>query len=88
MCSLHKTSVRFALTRRCAFGTLPRMETASDIDVRALRKRLDWSQERLAAFLGVDRSAVSRLEKRVSEGKTPRGPVVRLLRQLENETNS
>lgn len=48
------------------------------IDVKQLRDDLDWKQDRLAAYLGVNRSTVSRLES----GATPSGPVVKLLRKL------
>ena len=50
------------------------------IDVKALRKRLDWSQAELAEHLGLDRSSVSRLEN----GQAPSGPTLRLLKQLNS----
>lgn len=49
------------------------------IDIVALRKRLEWTQEQLAEYLGVDRSNVSRMEAGQS---SVRGPVRRLLAQL------
>ncbi|KQV27577.1 hypothetical protein ASC97_04140 [Rhizobium sp. Root1203] len=52
------------------------------IDIRTLRERLNWTQDRLADYLGVDRSTVSRMENgqhRVS------GPVDRLLAVLRQE---
>lgn len=48
------------------------------IDIRALRERINWKQDRLARFLGVDRSSVSHMEK----GRQPSGPVLRLLDTL------
>lgn len=48
------------------------------IDIKALRERIGWKQDRLASYLGVDRSSVSHMEK----GRTPQGPVLRLLRIL------
>ena len=50
----------------------------SEIDVKALRETLGWTQERLAETLGVDRSIVSRMER----GHEPRRPVKMLLRKL------
>lgn len=49
------------------------------IDIRSLRHRLGWSQDRLAQHLGVDRSSVSRMER---EKQPLRGPVAKLLEQL------
>jgi transcriptional regulator with XRE-family HTH domain len=48
------------------------------IDIRALRDRLQWTQDDLAKFLGLDRSSISRMEN----GQKPKGPVVKLLREL------
>jgi transcriptional regulator with XRE-family HTH domain len=48
------------------------------IDIRALREALGWNQQQLAEYLGLDRSSVSRMEK----GQDPKGPTLRLLRQL------
>lgn len=48
---------------------------ANEIDIKSTRQRLGWTQERLAAFLGVDRSSVSRME---NDGRV-QGPVVRLV---------
>ena len=52
------------------------------IDIRALRDRLNWSQEKLAEYLGLDRSSVSRMEN----GQAPKGPTLRLLRDLDKAT--
>ena len=49
-----------------------------DIDIKALRETVGWSQETLAIFLGVDRSSVSHMEN----GRPARGPVIRLLKSL------
>lgn len=50
----------------------------SPIDVIALRGRLGWTQQQLAEFCNVDRSAVSKWE-----AKPPtKGPALVLLRQL------
>jgi transcriptional regulator with XRE-family HTH domain len=51
------------------------------IDIRSLRKRLKWTQDRLADYLGVDRSSVSRMEN----GQPASGPVERLLSILDKE---
>ena len=47
-------------------------------DIKALRDRLGWTQEKLAEFLGLDRSSVSRLEN----GQEPTGPTKKLIAQL------
>lgn len=52
------------------------MET--DLDIRKLRESIKWTQDRLARFLGVDRSSVSHMEN----GRPVRGPVKRLLETL------
>lgn len=49
------------------------------LDIKALRERLGWNQQQLAEYLGLDRSAVSRMEN----GQEPKGPTLRLLRQLD-----
>lgn len=49
------------------------------LDILALRKGLKWTQPQLAAYLGVDRSTVSRIET----GAPVSGPMLRLLRILE-----
>ncbi|WP_283196581.1 DNA-binding transcriptional regulator [Rhizobium sp. BT04] len=48
------------------------------LDIRSLRKRLNWTQDRLAEYLGVDRSSISRMEN----GQPVSGPVERLLSML------
>ncbi len=49
-------------------------------DIKALRTRLSLSQGELAEMLGIHRSNVSRWEA----GETrPRGPVLRLLSQID-----
>lgn len=48
----------------------------SPIDIAALRKRLNLSQEDLATEIGVDRSNVSRWEKGITR---PRGSAQKLL---------
>lgn len=58
----------------------------SSIDVPALRERLQWDQGDLAEYLGLHRSSVSRLEKRIAQGKAVKGSVARLLRQLVDQT--
>lgn len=50
-----------------------------ELDIRALRQSINWKQERLARFLGVDRSSVAHMEN----GRPVRGPVRRLLENLE-----
>jgi transcriptional regulator with XRE-family HTH domain len=45
------------------------------VDVRALRESLGWTQDQLAAELGLDRSSVSRLES----GQKPKGPTAKML---------
>lgn len=51
----------------------------ANFDIQELRRNLDWKQERLARYLGVDRSTISRMEN----GQRPRGPVLRLLENLK-----
>lgn len=53
-------------------------------DIKELRERVNWSQDRLAEFLGVDRSSVSHMEN----GRAPRGPVKRLLAMLAAAADS
>jgi transcriptional regulator with XRE-family HTH domain len=54
-------------------------EMISPIDILAMRERLGWTQDKMAEFLGVDRSSVSRLESgKVRIG----GPILRLLGSL------
>jgi len=53
------------------------METP--IDIKTLRSRLGWTQGQLADFLGLDRSAISRMES----GQAPKGPTRKLLIQLD-----
>jgi transcriptional regulator with XRE-family HTH domain len=50
-------------------------------DILALRDKLDWTQEQLAEYLGLDRSSVSRMEN----GQPPKGPTRRLLEQLAED---
>ncbi|MBZ5760256.1 helix-turn-helix domain-containing protein [Rhizobium sp. VS19-DR104.2] len=49
------------------------------VDIKALRQRVKWRQERLARFLGVATSSVSHMEN----GRPPSGPVLRLLDLLQ-----
>lgn len=51
------------------------------IDIKSLREGLKWSQAQLAEYLGLDRSAISRMEN----GQEPKGPTERLLRQLAKD---
>lgn len=48
------------------------------IDIRALRAQLGWTQDQMAEYLGLDRSSVSRMES----GQPPKGPTLRLLQSL------
>ncbi|WP_292130846.1 helix-turn-helix transcriptional regulator [Mesorhizobium sp.] len=48
------------------------------IDIRALRERIKWKQDRLARYLGIDRSSVSHMEN----GRPAVGAVLRLLQML------
>lgn len=50
--------------------------------VKELRTRLGWSQTRLAEYLDLDQSSVSRMESK--EGAIT-GPVAILLRQLSEQ---
>lgn len=59
------------------------MDTSPEI--YSLRKKLEWSQEQMAEYLGIDRSTVSRIETAVQE---PSGPVKRLLQQLAEREGS
>lgn len=47
-------------------------------DIKAIRTSLGWTQGRMAEYLGLDRSTVSRLEN----GAEISGPVLRLLALL------
>lgn len=48
------------------------------IDIKALRKSINWNQDRLARYLGIDRSSVSHMEN----GRPAVGAVLRLLHML------
>lgn len=74
-------AVHFALTNRCALCTVNGM--SGPIDIKALRTDLGWCQTDLARHLGVDRSTVSRMERRKSR---PSGPTLRILEQLKANT--
>lgn len=50
--------------------------------VAGLRKALGWTQQQLAAEIGVDQATVSRIEN----GAEPRGPVRVLLKHLLSQT--
>jgi transcriptional regulator with XRE-family HTH domain len=52
----------------------------NDLDIRALRQEINWKQDRLARFLGVDRSSVAHMEN----GRSISGPVRRLLLILKD----
>ena len=56
---------------------------ANSFDVKALRERISWTQDRMARYLGIDRSSVSRLE---SKGAA-RGPALKLLHALEDASH-
>ncbi|QIB36850.1 helix-turn-helix transcriptional regulator [Rhizobium oryzihabitans] len=49
-----------------------------ELDIKSLRESIKWKQDRLARFLGVDRSSVSHMEN----GRPVSGPVKRLLETL------
>lgn len=48
-------------------------------DIKAIRAKLGWTQQRMAQELGVDRASVSRMES----GQRISGPVSRLLISLD-----
>jgi transcriptional regulator with XRE-family HTH domain len=50
----------------------------TDIDIKALRKRMGWKQHHLARELGLDRSSVSRMER----GQPPKGSTRKLLEEI------
>ena len=52
------------------------------VDIKALRARLGWSQEKLGDYVGLNRSQISRIEN----GAPTSGPVLRLLETLERES--
>jgi transcriptional regulator with XRE-family HTH domain len=54
---------------------------SKNIDIKALRDRLGWTQEQMAEYLGLDRSSVSRMEG----GQTPKGPTEKLLAALASK---
>ena len=53
-------------------------------DIKAIRERLGWSQERMAEYLGLNRSSVSRMETKGSV----KGPTQKLLRALADNTSA
>ena len=61
--------------RMCVTHT---MQMNDKPNVRVIRERLGWTQEQMAAHLGLDRSSVSRMEN----GQVPKGPTRRLLENL------
>lgn len=61
-----------------------RLAMQHQIDIRGLRARLNWTQEQLAEYLGLDRSSVSRME-REEEPTRPSGPAKKLLEQLASQ---
>lgn len=56
--------------------------TPPDLDVAALRERLQWTQAQFAERFGVDRSTVSRWES----GSPVKGPARRMLEDLDRES--
>lgn len=52
---------------------------ADPINIKALRQKVNWKQDRLARFLGVATSSISHMEN----GRPPSGPVARLLELLQ-----
>ena len=70
----------FALTALVRYAQCHCMDSAS---ILALRKeRLQWTQEEMAEYLGVDRATVSRIET----GQAPSGPVLKLLKMLADQS--
>ena len=59
------------------------MANETQIDVKALRNSRGWTQDQMAAYLGLDRSSVSRIEN----GSEISGPVRRLLDLLVAQVN-
>lgn len=53
-------------------------------DVKALRERIGWTQERLARYLRIDRTSVSHMEN----GRPVRGPIDRLLEALSRAADA
>lgn len=54
------------------------------IDVRAIRAKLNWTQAQLGEAIGVDQSTVSNWEN----GSEPRGPARKLLESLASSPPS
>ena len=54
--------------------------TADPAEMRAFRKRHNWRQDRMARYLGVDSSSVSRMER----AQRLKGPTAKLLQDLLN----
>jgi DNA-binding transcriptional regulator YiaG len=52
---------------------------AENLDIRTLREKLNWSRSRLADYLGVNVSTVTRLENGLHKIS---GPIRRLLKNL------
>ncbi|TJW14366.1 MAG: helix-turn-helix domain-containing protein [Mesorhizobium sp.] len=59
-------------------------ETNSPLDMKALRKRLKWNQDRLARYLGADQSTVSRMERLGN----PKGAVLISLQVLSDAADA
>lgn len=57
------------------------MSEPSVIDVKSIRTSLEWSQSRLAEYLGCDQATISRIEN----GGRITGPIRRLLEGLKAE---
>lgn len=57
---------------------------AEQIDMRALRKRINWKQDRMARYLGVDPSTISRMER----SEKLKGPAIRLLQALSDAADA
>ncbi len=57
------------------------MVLCSGMNILSLRKKLGWTQVKLAEYLAVDQGVVSRIEN----GATINGPIRKLLEQLARE---
>ncbi|TCT42757.1 helix-turn-helix domain-containing protein [Martelella mediterranea] len=76
---MHNFWLRFDLTEMDALCIFSGME--NQVDIKALRERIGWTQAQLAEWLGVAQGSVSRME---TKGRV-RGPTMRLLKTLAAE---
>lgn len=78
--------MRFALDRKYVICILHDMTGANaPLSMKALRKRLNWNQKRLARFLGVNQSTVSNMER---ADNPPKGAILISLQVLSDAADA